>query len=96
VAAGYEFDAARCPSSAGGAAIPAELDTLNVERRRFKATQRQSLTVGDRRIDLTVTVSARFGRARVTGSLSVVQDVIENGTRVERCKTGTLKWQAER
>lgn len=94
-AAGYEFGSG-CKASGGGAAIPAELAALDVTRRRFKATQKQSLSVGNRRIDLTVTIAARFGRARVTGSLSVVQDVIEDGARVERCRTGTLKWQAER
>jgi hypothetical protein len=96
VAAGYEFGAGRCSASAGGTALPVELSKLKVTRRRFKSTQTMSFATDSRTVKLTVSIAARFGRARVTGSLRVVQDVIENGTRVERCETGGLKWQAER
>jgi hypothetical protein len=96
LALGYSFAEGKCQSGRGGAILPVESAPVDITRRRSLVSQTFRFTTGARQVTIKVDLSARFGRARVSGSLRVIQEVRENGARVDQCKTGKVSWQAER
>jgi hypothetical protein len=96
MALGYRFDPGDCRTGTAGAVLPVGNTPVRIERRRATVTQELAFSIGDLDVTLTVPISARFGRARVSGTLRVYQVVRRHGELVDKCKTGTVAWQAER